>query len=118
VLGPDALEAVTRTRNVEPTSADTTAYDELVAPPMSPQPEPPQRCHRYANDDGAFVHPPDDPLNDCPTTADPDTTGTDVFTGTPEPPATEYDAYNDICSESVLPAPNGSLTPSAYGSVL
>ena len=73
MLGPDALEAVTTTRNVEPTSPDTTAYDELVAPAMSTQPEPPQRCHRYANDDGAFVHTPVDPLHDCPTTADPDT---------------------------------------------
>ena len=81
-LEPLAFDAVTRTRNVRPTSAPTTTYDDPVAPTLTqPAPPPSQRNHAYAYDVGLPDHPPLDAVNVAPSCATPDTTGNDEFTG-------------------------------------
>ncbi len=84
VEGPPVFVAMTTTRNVEPASPATTTYDALVAPTRSAHELPPasQRCHWYVYDVGVFVQVPVDADTVAPTCADPDTTGTAVFTGT------------------------------------
>jgi hypothetical protein len=42
---PAPFDAVTTARNVDPTSPDTTAYDDAVAPPISAH-APPDASHR------------------------------------------------------------------------
>ncbi|MGZ6589068.1 MAG: hypothetical protein ACXVHX_32925 [Solirubrobacteraceae bacterium] len=60
VVLPYALEAVTRDRRVEPSSASTMTYFGVVAPGIRWQwvPLALQRCQAYVNDVGAFRHDP------------------------------------------------------------
>jgi hypothetical protein len=70
---PAAFEAVTTTRNVPPTSAETTAYDALVAPPMVEHAPPDElhRCHRYVNVPEAPFHVPFEVVSNCPVCGEP-----------------------------------------------
>jgi hypothetical protein len=79
---PPALEAVTVTRIVEPTSAAASRYV-CELEPTDPQLPPPlaQRCHWKAYDVGLFVHVPVDEVNVRPCCAVPLIDGKDVFTG-------------------------------------
>jgi hypothetical protein len=45
--GPDAFEAVTCERNVDPTSAATTVYDDPVAPAIFTHPAPAESQRRH-----------------------------------------------------------------------
>ncbi len=82
-LEPLLLEAVTLTRSVWPRSADTTPYDELVAPPIEAQalPDESQRSHSYAYE---LTRPLQLPLladTVFPTTGNPLTAGKDDDVG-------------------------------------
>ena len=82
VAEPATLLATTVRRNENPTSAAATGYDAAVAPPMSLQAAPLQRCHRYAYAIGAVPdHDPGPPVSDDPTSATPENEGAAVFPG-------------------------------------
>jgi hypothetical protein len=88
VVEPSALEAVTRTRRVEPASAAAMMYAWVVAPPMTAQSEPSgsppdagQRTHWNANPVGLSLHVPWVAVSVEPTVAVPDTAGSVVLTG-------------------------------------
>ena len=81
---PAEFVAVSKTRNVEPTSPRTTKYVDPVAPPIATQFAPPasHRCHCSPNTGaGDPDHTPGNTLNTEPTCATPDTTGNTEFTG-------------------------------------
>jgi hypothetical protein len=89
VAVPEAFDAVTRTRNRRPTSADATTYVVEVAPPIAAQsdpvglpPELGQRTHWYAKEVGLLAQVPWLAVSLDPTTALPETTGSATLAGT------------------------------------
>ena len=80
---PSALDAVTSTRTVLPTSAEVSLYDFDVAPAMSAHAAPllEQRCHWYAYAVGLFAHEPFPAVTVSPTWNLPSIVGGDVVFG-------------------------------------
>jgi hypothetical protein len=84
VADPAEFDAVTATRIVEPTSAETSVYAAAVAPEILTQfaPEESQRCHWYAYEIGAVPdHVPGAAVNVCPACEVPEIVGALVLAG-------------------------------------
>jgi hypothetical protein len=85
-------------------SAAATVYPADVAPVIDAHapPEASHRRHWYAYAVGLFVHDPGDDVNTCPCPTNPDTVGSDVFTGTDPPDADTTAVCADVAG---APAP-------------
>ena len=80
----NAFEAVTTTRNVDPTSAEVAVYVCAVAPAMSEHglPPAPQRLHWYAYESGCVPDQlPGSAVSVCPSRGVPLIVGGEVFAG-------------------------------------
>jgi hypothetical protein len=106
---PFAFEAVTTTRRVVPTSAETGAYVQLVAPEIEAQlpPDVLQRCHRYAYLSPVPVQVPVLAVSVLPTTALPLIDGGVRLTGNW--------LVDDLLLVDDCPGGSGGFVPCAVG---